>query len=285
MSKQAKAEEKAPDIRCEQLCSGAYPHGLKLAKEYGVSVESAEREHRRVHELWRERLAMPGGASAMVAEAARMAHTITETQDAIGRLVAEGYPETGRVLTEQRGFLKGLKSAAARGQAALDALPPEAKTDPARAVADAQARVAAARAVGDRQRIADAARELDILSKRRSAWHADSQAIGAAMYTGAMAAHRDLSRSLTDAFKVVQKKVVSLTNDGAFLAAPELIDVRAVEKAWREAGAIAEAINMLNVIDPPDLWSLFDGVAGVPADYIAGQLGLGLGGRVRENVA
>jgi hypothetical protein len=272
---QAKVE--APETRCQYLCGGQYGHALEVARRYEVSVESAEREHRTVHALDRKRLAGPGGAVVQVAELAGMEHQLREAEARLDGLLVNGCKEASERVKEQRAQIHNLKGSLAERKAFLATLPEEAKTDPRRAVADAEDELAAARATRDVQGIAAAGRKIDAARKRAAGWHADSMALGGEIQKAAARARKDLGISLFAAIAILKARLAGLTGDVAYLSAPELIDLKAIETLWREAGLIREAFLMICPdYNAPDVSEMFLNSVPEPLwDHVGGAIGLG----------
>ena len=114
-------EPKGPDLVSEYL-GGAYAYGLQMAKSYGVSVESAEREARHVREIRLEALNAPGGALGLVTELANMRGQLSQTQSQYDEAAGSGHKES-RGVRELASLINSFKQSIKDKEAFLDTLP------------------------------------------------------------------------------------------------------------------------------------------------------------------
>jgi hypothetical protein len=246
VTRPGKAETDAPS----EYLSGVVEHARKVLASYGTTTTTADEEARRVRKQERDLLALPGGAVGLVGEKRQIESAILEGTSAIERLLSVGHKDTSPQIVERRGSLDAQKRSLARIESILDSLPKEATTDPFVAIRGAEDQIAAARARGDSPAITAAARQLEALRRAQAAAHADSGAAVGKIQAGAARVRQALASDLTKAFATVTARVKQATSDPALAYAPELLDRKTIEKLWREAGRIIEAIHLLGFAAP-----------------------------------
>jgi hypothetical protein len=236
---------KARPFRNEDLASGPFQHAVQLARKHGVGVAAFERARRTADELGEQFASLPGGATVQAEAVRRLRASICEKESGIARLLGEGWAPEGKAISDGKAELAAMKVSLAAQEAVLASLPAEALTDPREALHRAQEKLDQARQSRDRDAIQKAARVVTDLQAAQLDARQKREAVLAEIRKATEQARSALIGALRGAIELVAISMGELTGDAAFLSAPELVDIVAVERKWKDALDLAEAIGYL----------------------------------------
>jgi len=215
---------------------------MRFAKERSLDVESAEREHRAVHVAVRAMLVLPGGAVVAAAAATAVQREIVEQEGVLMNLELRGVK--GPVVEVRKARIESLRAQLVEREAALAELPAEAKTDPFQAVNGGYEALNGVRASGELDLIRKSAASVARLEAEWRGVVAQRAALQAEIQEASQRACHALGVAFSSAFKMQGEKMGSLTADPAYVSAPELLPIKELQAAWREAGQLLEMMRL-----------------------------------------
>jgi hypothetical protein len=231
---------KSPVLGCPACESGGFAHAYRVAAKHKCDLTQTDDAHAKLDALARKAARLPGGAASVLESDARSLRAgIARIEDSIID------SRSNRAIREGQAAIANLRKRLEEVEQEIEALPAEAKTDPAQIVQQCEAALEAARATGKPEAVAMAAVALASARARGADVQEQRMAMQKSVTKAAANTFSTLGGELVGAFDALVERVRSLTNDKVLTEAPELLDRAAIRSAWKAGTELAEAGPML----------------------------------------